>query len=203
MAEQGVLLIVCGPSGVGKTSLCRDLLEARPRLTPSVSYTTRARRGDEVDGQAYHFVDVPTFEAMIEREEFAEWAKVHGNYYGTSAKVIEAAWAEGRDVLFDIDYQGAQQLKARYPHATTVLVAPPDMKTLEGRLRGRGTDAEEVIERRLKAARHELNQHELFEFLLENRDFDAALGALSAIYDSARHARAMKVDWLNALLKQS
>jgi|SRR5690554_3676861 len=202
MSEQGVMLIVCGPSGVGKTSLCRALLEARPRLTPSVSYTTRGRRGKEVDGEAYHFIDVPGFEAMIERDEFAEWAQVHGNYYGTSSKIIEGAWAEGRDVLFDIDYQGASQLKERYPHATTVLVAPPDMRTLEERLRGRGTDAEDVIERRLKAARHELSQHELFDFLVENRDFEPALGALCAVYDSARHARALKVDWLNALLER-
>ncbi|RAL25486.1 guanylate kinase [Lujinxingia litoralis] len=202
MAEQGVLLIVCGPSGVGKTSLCQALLKARPRLTPSVSYTTRARRGDEVDGQAYHFVDVARFEEMVERGAFAEWANVHGNYYGTSSEVIEAAWQQGHDVLFDIDYQGAKQLKERYPHATSVLVAPPDMKTLEGRLRGRGTDAPEVIARRLKAARHELAQHELFEFLLENRDFDQALGALISVYDSARHARALKVDWLNRLLDQ-
>ena len=197
---KGVLLIVCGPSGVGKTSLCDVLLEARERLTLSVSYTTRPRRGQEVDGQAYHFIDDDKFKAMRDADEFAEWAEVHGNYYGTSTSVIEAAWERDRDLLFDIDYQGARQLKDRYPEATAVLVAPPDLETLEARLRGRGTDSDEVIEGRLKAARHELGQFPLFDYIVENGEFDRAVDVLQSIYTAARHARHLKMAWIEQLL---
>ncbi len=197
---KGVLLIVCGPSGVGKTSLCDALLQARPRLDLSVSFTTRPRRGDEVDGESYHFVDDDTFEQMRREDKFAEWAQVHGNYYGTPTAVIEEAWASGRDVLFDIDYQGARQLKQRYPDATAVLVAPPDLETLEQRLRGRNTDSEEVIQQRLKAACHELAQYPLFDFVIENGEFDDAVEVLEAIYVASRHTRQLKMEWVEELL---
>lgn len=197
---KGVLLIVCGPSGVGKTSLCDALLQSRDPLSLSVSYTTRPRRGEEVDGVSYHFVDESKFLAMRDEGKFAEWAEVHGNYYGTSREVIEAAWTAGRDLLFDIDYQGARQLKDAYPEATAVLVAPPDMKTLEGRLRGRGTDSDEVIDRRLAAARHELKQFALFDYIVENDEFDQAFSVLGTIYEAARHSRSIKMEWLKELL---
>lgn len=183
--KNGVLFIVCGPSGVGKTSLSRRLLEDRPRLTMSVSYTTRDPRQGEEDGVDYHFVDEATFEQMRERDEFAEWARVHGNYYGTPIDGILDAWKEDRDVLFDIDYQGARQLKDRFPEESQgVLVIPPNMRTLEDRLRGRATDSEQVIERRLEAARHELAQFELYDFIIENDEFDTALAHLEAVYDA-------------------
>jgi guanylate kinase len=198
--ERGVLLIVCGPSGVGKTSLGRRLLAANEQLTLSVSYTTRARRGQEVDGEAYHFVDEKSFKEMRDREAFAEWAEVHGNFYGTPTSAIEEAWRADQDVLFDIDYQGARQLKERYPEATAVLVTPPDMKTLEGRLRGRGTDSEEVIRGRLAKARHELEQYELFDFIVENGEFERAVQVMQSIYTAARHARHVRAEWLEKLL---
>ena len=197
---KGVLLIVCGPSGVGKTSLCDALLESHPRLTMSVSYTTRERRGDEIDGVAYHFVDDAEFERMRKAGEFAEWAEVHGNCYGTSTEVIEGAWHEGNDLIFDIDYQGARQLKERYPNATAVLVAPPDFETLEQRLRSRATDSEDDIEIRLAAARYELSQYPLFDFVVENADFDRAVEVLESIYVASRHTRHLKMEWLDTML---
>ena len=134
---QGVLFIVCGPSGVGKTSLGAELREHHPDLVLSVSYTTRDPRPGEVDGDDYHFVDAQTFERMRTEGAFAEWAEVHGNYYGTARDQIERAWAQGQDVFFDIDYQGARQLQEAYPEQTVrVMVLPPDMDTLERRLRG-------------------------------------------------------------------
>lgn len=185
--EQGVLFIVCGPSGVGKTSLCEGLLARRPKLTVSTSYTTRAPRGGEEDGVAYHFVDIPTFEAMREAGLFAEWALVHGNYYGTAVQVIHNAWEAGRDVLFDIDYQGAELIKQRFPQACTVLLMPPDMATLEARLCNRATDSPEVIAHRLEAARNELSQYGNFEYLVENDNLERALEALLVIYDASQH----------------
>ncbi|MBA2661462.1 MAG: guanylate kinase [Bradymonadaceae bacterium] len=198
--EQGVLFIVCGPSGVGKTSLCQGLLERRPRLIVSTSYTTRAPRGDEIDGIDYHFVDVATFETMREAGLFAEWAEVHANYYGTAVGVIHNAWEAGKDVLFDIDYQGARQLQARFPDACSVLIMPPDMATLEGRLRRRATDSEAVIAQRLRAAHHELGQYELFDYIVENDDLDNALNALLTIYDACRYQRFRRVPRLRAML---
>ncbi len=199
--KKGVLFIVCGPSGVGKTSLSRRLLESRPRLTMSVSYTTRAAREGEVDGVDYHFVDEPTFLEMRDSEQFAEWARVHGNFYGTPVDGILDAWRDDRHVLFDIDYQGARQLKERFPEeARGVLVIPPDMKTLAARLRGRGTDAEDTIARRLKAARHELAQFELYDYIIENDDFDRALDQLEAIHDACTHMMVLKRNRMMELL---
>jgi guanylate kinase len=199
--KKGVLFIVCGPSGVGKTSLSRQLLEARPQLTLSVSYTTRAPREGEEDGVDYHFVDEETFVEMRDREQFAEWAKVHGNYYGTPVSAILDAWKGDKDVLFDIDYQGAKQLEERFPEeARGVLVIPPSMKILEDRLRGRATDAEDVITRRLDAARHELAQFELYDYILENDDFDQALAHLTAIYDACTHLMPLQRDRMLDLL---
>lgn len=197
----GVMLIVCGPSGVGKSSLCARLLEEHPRLTMSVSYTTRDRRGAEVDGEAYHFVGSQRFEAMREDGAFAEWAEVHGNCYGTSRAVIEEAWERGQDLVFDIDYQGARQLKEAYPQSTAVLVVPPNLVVLEERLRGRGTDADEVIQGRLKAARHELEQYPMFDFIVENDEFEAAAKVFDAIYLAAGHARSIKAPVVDEMLR--
>lgn len=183
--KKGVLFIVCGPSGVGKTTLAQNLLKSCARLTPSVSYTTRAPRKGEEDGVDYHFVDESTFLDMRESDRFAEWARVHGNFYGTPVAGILKAWKDDRDVLFDIDYQGASQLQDRFPEdARSVLVIPPSIKVLEQRLRGRATDANDVIDQRLEAARHELAQFELYDYIIENDDFDAALQRLTSIYQA-------------------
>jgi len=201
-SSEGLLFIVCGPSGVGKTTLCEQLLKKRPRLTLSVSYTTRAPRGDEKPGGAYHFIGEDEFQEMIDQELFAEWARVHGHSYGTSVAVIEEAWAGGRDVLFDIDYQGAGQLRARFGKRTvSTLVVPPSMEILERRLRSRGTDEEEVVVRRLQAARHELSQFPMFDFLIVNDDLDRAQHAVFSIYDASRQMRLLYEEKMRDLLK--
>lgn len=185
--NSGTLLIVSGPSGVGKSSLCTRLLEQAPALRLSISYTTRAPRGAEVDGEHYHFTDRDTFLEMIQRKRFAEYAQVHGNYYGTSRETVAQALAQGDDLLFDIDYQGARQLKEAFPEAAVaVLLLPPSLSALEARLRGRGTDAPEVIARRLEAARHEMQQFALFDHAVINDELEQAWGDLRSIYQAAR-----------------
>jgi guanylate kinase len=200
-SDEGLLFIVCGPSGVGKTTLCRELLEQRSRLSLSVSYTTRSPRGDEKDGVAYHFVNESRFQEMIDQELFAEWARVHGHSYGTSVEVIEDAWSKGRDILFDIDYQGAGQLRARFgKRAVLTLVVPPSMEILEKRLRGRGTDSAEVVDRRLQAARHELSQFPMFDYVIVNDDLAHAQAMIFSIYDSSRHMRLIWEERMRSLL---
>jgi guanylate kinase len=200
-SDEGLLFIVCGPSGVGKTTLCRELLEQRPRLSLSISYTTRSPRGDEKDGVAYHFVNESRFQEMIDQELFAEWARVHGHSYGTSVEVIEDAWTKGRDILFDIDYQGAGQLRARFgKRAVLTLVVPPSMEILEKRLRGRGTDSADVVDRRLQAARHELSQFPMFDYVIVNDDLAHAQAMIFSIYDSSRHMRLIWEERMRSLL---
>jgi guanylate kinase len=200
----GILFIVCGPSGVGKTSLGRVVRERHERLVLSVSYTTRAPRENERDGIDYHFVDMATFEQMREAGAFAEWAMVHGNAYATPKSAITSAWEAGEDVFFDIDYQGAAQLDEAFPvESVSVLVAPPSMQELEARLRGRQTDSEETIQRRLRNAREELEQHALFDFILFNDDFDAAADALERIYMAAQYRNHLRKAKLEALLART
>ena len=183
----GLLLIVCGPSGVGKTSLRRVLCERHPELVLSVSYTTRAPRDYERDGVDYHFVSQERFDKMRERGEFAEWATVHGNSYATSKGTIHGAWDAGQHVFFDIDYQGALQLHATYPtESVLVLIVPPSLEDLEARLRHRATDEEATIARRLAAARHELEQYHVFEFAIFNETLEQAGEELDAIYRGAK-----------------
>ena len=184
------MLIACGPSGVGKSTLLTHLLTARPTCTLSRSTTTRAPRGNERNGVEYDFVDVDTFRRRIEAGAFAEYADVFGNYYGTPHTMIHDAIAEGRDVLFDIDIQGARNLKAQYPGAWCVAIAPPSFEILEHRLRSRGTDAPDVIEKRLAKARFELSQEDLFDFVLINDRLDQACDDICRIYDVMRQRAA-------------
>lgn len=181
-----MLLVVSSPSGAGKTTLTRRLMGEFESLTFSISYTTRPPRAGEQDGQDYHFVDSQTFERMVAEDRFAEHATVHANRYGTADAQIREAFAAGRDVLFDIDYQGGRQLKAKYPaEAVMVFVLPPTMETLAGRLRNRATDAEETIRRRLAKAVDELGHYHAYEFLVVNDDLEAAYDRLRAIYLAA------------------
>jgi len=181
-----MLLVVSSPSGAGKTTLTRRLMDDFDSLTFSISYTTRPLRGGEKDGQDYHFVDADRFERMVAEDRFAEHATVHGNHYGTADAQIQEAFAAGRDVLFDIDYQGGRQLKAKYPaEAVMVFVLPPTMKTLAGRLRNRATDAEDTIRRRLAKAVDELGHYHAYEYLVVNDDLEAAYDQLRAIYLAA------------------
>jgi guanylate kinase len=184
----GRLYIVSAPSGAGKTSLVRALLTADPALSLSVSYTTRPPRAGEQDGRDYHFVSHASFEAMLERGEFLESASVHGNYYGTSEVWVRRNLGAGRDILLEIDWQGAAQVRARLPDAIGIFILPPPppLVVLEQRLRARGQDSEEVIQRRLRAAREEISHAGEYDYVIINDQFDEALRDMSAVVRAAR-----------------
>ena len=166
----------------------------------SVSYTTRQRRGNEIEGRAYHYVCREDFEAMIERDEFLEWAEVFGNYYGTHRGILDRAQAEGRDLVLDIDVQGARQLQKRIPEAVTVFILAPSRQILEKRLRARGEDGEEVIERRLRDAAEEISNYAQYDYVLINRDLDEADAALGAIVRAERVRRSRMEEQIRPIL---
>ncbi len=182
----GSLFIVSAPSGAGKSTLVNALLAEDGQLCLSVSHTTRAPRGAEIDGREYHFVTPEVFVAMRERGEFLESAEVHGNLYGTSRPWIEAQIADGRDVVFEIDCQGAEQLRAVFPAALAIFILPPSMSELERRLRGRGTEDEEIVARRLRAAVLEMRRAPNFDYVIINSDLSDALKRLQSVVTAAR-----------------
>jgi guanylate kinase len=181
MSSKGELYLVAAPSGAGKTSLMRALMKRCPRLALSVSDTTRPPRRGEVDGEQYHFLSVEEFEAGIEAGDYLEYARVFGNYYGTRKDRVEALRQAGRDVLLEIDVQGARQVREQFPGLCSMFILPPSMKILAERLKGRDTDSPEVIERRLGEARAELKDCGDFRWMVVNDDFDTALDELTAI----------------------
>ena len=201
---QGTLFIVSAPSGAGKTSMVRALMERDPDLGFSVSHTTRPPRPGEVDGRDYHFVDVPTFERMVEEGAFLEYARVFDNYYGTSRAAVEAQLAEGRDVFLDIDWQGARQVRQAWPEAVSIFVLPPSREALDARLRGRGTDSEEVIAGRMARAVDEASHYDEYDYLIVNDDFETAVGDLGAIVRARRlrlpAQQVRHADMINGLL---
>ncbi|HMV16578.1 MAG TPA: guanylate kinase [Zoogloea sp.] len=182
----GTLFIVTAPSGAGKTTLVSGLLKRDAQVSLSISYTTRTPRAGETHGVHYHFVDVPTFRALRDKGEFLEWAEVHNNYYGTSRRWLEEQMASGRDILLEIDWQGAQQVRKAFPKAVGVFILPPSVDELERRLRGRGTDSEEVIARRVLGARGEMRHVGEFDYVIINQDLSAALEDLVAVVRAAR-----------------
>ncbi|GIX25676.1 MULTISPECIES: guanylate kinase [Caldimonas] len=186
MDYPGNLFVVAAPSGAGKSSLVKALLELDSRLNVSISHTTRAPRGQEVDGREYHFVSEAQFRAMIERGEFFEWAQVHGNLYGTSRAAIEARMAAGDDVILEIDWQGALQIKQLFPNAVLIFILPPSWDELLQRLRRRGEDDEDVIATRMANARTEVAQARHFDFVIINALFETALFDLKAIVHAQR-----------------
>lgn len=185
-SSKGLLFLVSAPSGAGKSSLVRALLAADPAIHLSISYTTRGIRPGEVDGRDYNFITTEEFEAKKAKGEFLEWAFVHGNYYGTSKTWIEAELAAGRDVMLEIDWQGAFQVKRIFPQVVSTFILPPSIDVLKQRLVGRGTDAPDVIARRLSGAGAEIVHAPQFDYVIINRDFDQAARELQAIVAAAR-----------------
>lgn len=200
--SKGVLYIVSAPSGAGKTSLVKALLKADPAIRLSVSYTTRAPRPGETDGRDYHFVSRERFQEMLAEDEFLEHAEVYGNFYGTSKGSIERDLDAGRDVLLEIDWQGAEQVKRHFPQSASIFVLPPTFNALRTRLAGRGQDSEEVIERRLAAAAHDVAHAEAFDYIIVNDDFDHALQDLVAITRSIRLEAPRQMDRHTALFDE-
>lgn len=182
----GILFVVSAPSGAGKTSLVRALLAAEPEVRLSVSYTTRSPRPGEVNGRDYHFVPPETFERMLEAGEFLESASVHGNQYGTSQKWIENELMLEHDVLLEIDWQGAQQVRRLMRGVVSVFILPPSFEALKARLVGRGQDSAETIAQRLAAAREEMSHGAEFEYAIINDDFDRAARDLTSIIRAER-----------------
>jgi guanylate kinase len=183
---KGRLFVITAPSGAGKSSLIKALLKDDPSLKLSTSYTTRAPRPGEQNGREYHFVEDGEFLAMRSRGEFLESAQVHGNRYGTAKRVIDEALKRGHDLLLEIDWQGARQVRKLHPDCVGIYILPPSIEELERRMRTRGQDSEEVIQRRLANARDELTHVDEFKYRIINKDFEAAKGELSQIIRNER-----------------
>jgi len=196
----GILFIVSAPSGAGKTSLVKALLDQDPALAVCVSHTTRPMRATERDGINYHFVNTTDFRQLIADGEFLEHADVFGNLYGTARGSVDRCFASGADVILEIDWQGAAQVRERHPDAVSVFILPPSIATLRARLDKRGEDASEVIENRLAQARTELAHHGDFDYLVVNDDFSAALTQLQAIVRAERCRRPAAGKRLQTLL---
>lgn len=182
----GTLIIITAPSGAGKTTMVRGLLTRDANVQLSVSYTTRDPRPGEQESVDYHFVDVAGFRALRDRGEFLEWAEVHGNYYASSKVWLKQQMEAGRDILLEIDWQGAQQVRKAFPEAVGVFVLPPSMEALESRLRGRGTDSDDVISRRLLGARGEMRHVSEFEHVILNNELQQAIDDLVAVVRASR-----------------
>jgi guanylate kinase len=189
--RRGLMLILSSPSGAGKTTLTRMLLQDKSiDLSLSVSSTTRERRSSEVDGIHYHFITRPQFERMRDADEFLEWAEVHGNFYGSPRGPVEAVLSQGRDVLFDIDYQGTQQVRQKAPHdVVTIFILPPTMKELRARLERRAEDSQDTIDKRLVNARHEIQRWTSYDYVLVNDDLQQTYKQVLTILDAERLRR--------------
>jgi guanylate kinase len=190
VARRGLMLVLSSPSGAGKTTLTRKLLEADPGVELSVSVTTRKQRPGEIDGRDYHFIGAARFEAMVQGGELLEWAQVFGNRYGTPRASVEAALANGRDVLFDIDWQGTQQLREKADHdLVSIFVLPPSMADLERRLRRRAQDPDEVIGARMATAADEMSHWAEYDYVVINTDVDCAFREVQTILAAERLKR--------------
>lgn len=200
--RRGILFVVSSPSGAGKSTISRLLLENDPGLTMSVSATTRPPRPGEVDGEHYHFVDVPMFKDMVGKQEFLEWAHVFGHRYGTPRAPVDAALAEGRDVLFDIDWQGAQQLYQRAGgDVVRVFIFPPSMAELERRLRARATDSETVIAGRMNRAAAEVSHWDGYDYVLINEDVERCYRDVATILAAERLKRSRQTSLIGFVRK--
>jgi guanylate kinase len=203
MSDPFLLLILSSPSGAGKTTLTRKLREKFPSMRFSVSHTTRKPRANETDGQDYHFVDRKQFEELVQREAFLEWAQVHENYYGTSLAEIERAKSDPTcsGIIFDIDYQGARQIRAKVPDAVAVFILPPSMIELERRLLGRASESEEAVRKRFAAAHVEIEHYGFFDYLVVNDDLNEAFRHLEGIVLAERSRRTRRAELAERLLR--
>ncbi|OBQ88191.1 guanylate kinase [Mesorhizobium sp. WSM3864] len=205
--RRGLMLVLSSPSGAGKSTIARNLLESDSSLELSVSVTTRPRRGSEIEGVHYLFRTMREFERLRDSDALLEWAEVHGNFYATPREPAEAALAEGRDMLFDIDWQGAQQLKEKMrADIVSIFILPPSMKELKARLKRRAEDQEQVIETRLKNARVEIEHWKEYDFVIVNDDLDRAFAEVRAIVTAERLRRDRRpglFDFISGLLDET
>jgi guanylate kinase len=198
--KQGLLFVVSAPSGAGKTSLCRAITDSLENLTHSISYATRAPRPGELDGRDYYFVSQERFQQMVDAGDFAEWARVHSNLYGTSRRVLDDMTAKRVDIILDIDTQGARQIKEKYATAVFIFIMPPSLEILEERLRNRKSDHEEEIKKRMRRAREEIKDFALYDYIVVNRDFDRALTELRSIVIAERcRTRVADTAWIEEM----
>jgi guanylate kinase len=207
IARRGLMLVISSPSGAGKSTIARNLLEADPELSISVSVTTRARRPSEIEGRHYFFKTVREFEALKATDSLLEWAEVHGNFYGTPRDAVETAMAEGRDMLFDIDWQGAQQLQEKMAgDVVSIFILPPTMAELQSRLHRRAEDTEEVIATRLTNSRAEIEHWREYDYIVVNDDLDRAFSAVRSIIEAERLRRDRRpglFEFVNGLLTEN
>jgi guanylate kinase len=202
VSKRGHLYVIAAPSGAGKTSLLQALMKRRPAVSFSVSCTTRKPRPGEQDGRDYHFIDRSGFEKLIAADEFIEHANVFGNLYGTRLSVVEAALADGRDLILEIDWQGAKQVREKLPEAVQIFILPPSRAELEARLRKRASDSEDAIARRLEESVLEMSHWREFDCVIVNRDFDRSLAELEAIFDGRGEASRRDRPELEALTRE-
>ena len=193
MTVTGSLYVVAAPSGAGKTSLIARLVEDTPGMTLSVSHTTRPPRPHEKDGMHYYFVDVGTFQSFIDKQVFLEYAQVFDNFYGTSRETVFERLREGKDVILEIDWQGARQVRQLVPESRTIFILPPSRDSVRQRLKGRAQDDEEVIERRMRDAVRDMSHYHEFDYIIINDDFGNALEALRSIIIANRQLRELQV----------
>jgi len=199
--KKGLLFVVSAPSGAGKTSLCRAVTDSLENLTHSISYATRKPRPGEIDGRDYYFVSPGRFQAMIDAGDFAEWAEVHSNLYGTSRRVLDDVISKCVDVILDIDTQGAKQIKSKFNSAVFIFIMPPSLEILEERLRNRKSDNEEEINKRMRRAREEIKDFNMYDYIIVNRDFDRALTEIRSIVTAERcKTRLADTTWIEGLL---
>lgn len=198
--QRGHLFVVAAPSGAGKTTLIEKLMQGEVSLVVSVSHTTRPKRASETDGVHYHFVDETTFASLRDADEFLEWAQVFDHAYGTSRDAVITKLAAGRDVILEIDWQGAAQIRQRHPDAVSIFVLPPSQSALIDRLHSRGQDRPEVIAKRLKQAVDDMSHHDEFDYLVVNDDFDDAVSRLRRIVQATRNGERLPKEDHSALL---
>ncbi|MCQ2004710.1 guanylate kinase [Rhizobium sp. NRK18] len=205
--RRGLMLVISSPSGAGKSTIARNVLEADKAIGLSVSVTTRKRRPSEIEGVHYHFISIREFERMRDTDALLEWAEVHGNFYGTPREPVETAMAEGRDMLFDIDWQGAQQLQEKMSaDVVSIFILPPSIDELQARLHRRAEDTEEVIQTRLANARAEIEHWREYDYVIVNDDLDRAFSSLKSIVSAERLRRDRRpglFEFVNALMEET